>query len=77
MDLILPGREPEEDYEAKSALSTLLEAERIKAKGGDLRERILEQIQCDVDILQRVAKLVEEMDDEELESSSRKDKDDY
>lgn len=74
MELILPGREPEEDYEAQNALRTLIEAEKIKEKSGGLRERILDQIQCDVDVLQRVAKLVEEMDEEEPDNSSDYDK---
>lgn len=32
MDLILPGREPEEDYEAQSALRTLIEADMTDSK---------------------------------------------
>ncbi len=61
MDLMLPGREPEAcDYEAQSALRTLLESEKIQDSGDeDLLERISAQIDYNQDMLSRVAALVE------------------
>lgn len=61
IDLMLPGREPETtDYEAQSALRTLLESEKLQDLGDeDLYARICEQIQYNQDMLSRVYDLVE------------------
>lgn len=67
MDLFLPGREPEqEDFEAQSALRTLLESEHIKHCGDeDLYSRISDQIQHNLDMLQRVSNVLGGLVEEE------------
>ncbi len=64
MDLMLSGRSDpptsSEDYEAQSALRTLLESEKIQECCDDeLYERICEQIEYNQDLLSRVYDLVE------------------
>ena len=61
MDLVLPGRNPEEpdDYEAQCALRTLLEAESIQYSGNeDLLSRIQKEIEKSKTCLGRVEALV-------------------
>jgi hypothetical protein len=76
MDLILPGRDMgPEDFEAQAALRTLLEADKLKHCGDEeLLSRVAEQIEHNVDTLNRVAALVESLrgegeDDGELDES--------
>lgn len=61
MDLFLPGRDNEpEDYEAQSALRTLLESEKIKHCGDEeLLGRIAEQLSFNRDMLDRVSSLID------------------
>jgi hypothetical protein len=61
MDLLLPGRDSDpEDYEAQSALRTLLESEKIQhCEDDDLLGRIAEQIKYNQDMLARVSGIIE------------------
>ncbi len=63
LDLVMPGRTPEScDYEAQSALRTLLEAEKLKGDGDtELLDRVCEQVEFNLDMLGRVLSLVEEI----------------
>ncbi len=78
MDLMLPGRGDDpclsEDYEAQSALRTLLESEKIQDAGDEeLYERICEQINYNQDLLSRVYDLVEGLRDQEPASKEAGD----
>jgi hypothetical protein len=70
MDLMLPGRDSgPDDYEAQSALRTLLEAEKLQTSGDDdLFARICEQIEHNQDLLTRVYTLVEGLKGQDVDT---------
>lgn len=78
MDLMLPGRADEpQDYEAQTALRTLLEAEKLQSAGDEeLYERICEQIEHNQDLLARVYTLVEGLKQKEEKEEGGTDADD-
>lgn len=64
--LMTPGRGEDCDYEAQSALRTLLEAESLQASGDEsLFERIRKQVRYNKECLQKVDELLGQLIDDE------------